>query len=93
MMTDFRIIRISLRTRLFSTVTTTLMVALAAGLMLVLLSLRTASRRAFERSSGNLQLLVSADSSPLNSVLNSLFYANAPARAFKWRARAYTSVL
>ncbi len=86
MMTDFTIIIRSLRLRLFSTITTALTVAVAIALMLVLLSLRDASRKAFDRGSGNMQLLVSADSSPMGSVLNAIFYANPPARALKWAA-------
>lgn len=80
-MTDFSIIRRSLTGRLFSTVSTVLTVAVAVGLMLVLLSMRDAGRRALGRGSGNMHLLVSADSSPLTSVLNAVFYARAPARA------------
>lgn len=86
-MTDFTIILRSLRARLFSTVTTLLTVAVAVGLMLTLLSMRDAGRQAFERGSGNMHLLVSGDSSPLTAVLNSIFYANAPARPIPW-ARA-----
>ena len=79
-MTDWTIIRRSMSSRLFSTVTTVITVAIAVGLMLTLLSMRDSGRRAFERGSGNMHLLVSADSSPLVSVLNGIFYANAPAR-------------
>ncbi len=86
MMTDFTIIKRSLRLRLFSTLITALTVAVAVCLMLVLLSLRDASRSAFNRGSGNIQLLLSADSSPMVSVLNAIFYANPPARAVKWPA-------
>lgn len=86
MMTDFTIILRSLRLRLFSTITTALTVAVAICLLLVLLSLRDASRKAFDRGSGNMHLLVSADSSPMGSVLNAIFYANPPARALKWAA-------
>lgn len=82
-MTDFTIIRRSLSSRLFSTVTTALTVAVAVALMLVLLSLRDSGRRAFERGSGNVHLLVSRDASPLASVLNGMFYANAPQRAIE----------
>jgi putative ABC transport system permease protein len=52
--------------------------------MLVLLSMRDAGRQAFARGSGNMHLLVTADSSPLVSVLNGVFYANAPARWIPW---------
>lgn len=80
-LTDFAIIRRSLWTRLFSTVTTVLTVAVAVALMLVLLSMRDAGRKAFSRGPGNMHILVSADASPLVSVLNSVFYAKAPQRA------------
>lgn len=79
-MTDFTIIRRSLTSRMFSTVTTVLTVAVAVALLLVLLTMREAARKTFERGAGNMQLLVSRDVSPLVSVLNSVFYANAPAR-------------
>lgn len=79
-MTDFTIITRSLGGRLFSTVTTVLTVAVAVALMLTLLSLRDSGRKAFERGSGNVHLLVSRDASPLASVLNGMFYANAPQR-------------
>jgi len=55
-----------------------LLVALSAGLLLAILSLRSAGERAFERGTGNAHLLVSKDGSPLASVLNGLFYANPP---------------
>lgn len=83
-LTDFTIIRRSMTARLFSTVTTIITVAVAVALMLVLLSMRDAGERAFERGSGNMHLLVSRDSSPMVSVLNGVFYANAPARPIAW---------
>ena len=64
--------------RLFSTIVTALLVATSAGLLLTILSLRSAGKAAFERGSGNAHLLVSADQSPLVAVLNGLFYANPP---------------
>ncbi len=83
-LTDRTIVLRSLRARLFSSVVTVLTVAVAVGLMLVLLSMRDAGRRAFERGSGNMHLLVSADSSRLVAVLNGIFYADAPARPLMW---------
>ncbi len=77
-MSDLSIVLRSLRTRLFSTATVVVLVALSAGLLLAILSLRSAGERAFERGTGNAHLLVSRDGSPLVSVLNGLFYANAP---------------
>ncbi len=83
-LTDLTIIRRSMTARLFSTITTIVTVAVAVALMLVLLSMRDAGERAFERGSGNMHLLVSRDSSPMVSVLNGVFYANAPARPIQW---------
>jgi putative ABC transport system permease protein len=83
-MTDFTIIRRSMLSRLFSTITTIVTVAVAVGLMLVLLSMRDAGRRAFERGSGNMHLLVSRDSSPLEAVLNGIFYAKPPQAPIRW---------
>ncbi|MEO0512336.1 MAG: ABC transporter permease [Planctomycetota bacterium] len=78
-MTDGTIVARSLGSRLFSTATTVVTVAVAVGLMLTLLSMRDSSRRAFERGAGSTQLLISRDASPLVSVLNGIFYANPPA--------------
>lgn len=83
-MTDWTIIRRSMSSRLFSTVTTVVTVALAVGLMLTLLSMRDSGRKAFERGTGNMHLLISADSSPLVSVLNGIFYADAPSNPIAW---------
>lgn len=83
-LTDFTIIRRSMSARLFSTVTTIITVAVAVALMLVLLSMRDAGQRAFERGGGNMHLLVSRDSSPMVSVLNGVFHANAPANPIAW---------
>lgn len=84
-MTDFSIILRSLRARLFSTVTTVLTVAIAVGLMLVLLSMRNAGQQAFQRGTGNMHLLVSRDQSPLVAILNGIFYANPPQRPITWQ--------
>ena len=83
-LTDFTIIRRSMSSRLFSTITTVLTVAVAVGLMLVLLSMRHSGRKAFERGSGNMHLLVSADSNALTAILNGVFYANPPQRPITW---------
>lgn len=82
--TDLTIVRRSMKVRLFSTVTTILMVGVAVALMLTLLALKDATKNAFSRGTGNMHLLVSADSSPLVSVLNGVFYANPPARPIEW---------
>ncbi len=83
-LTDFTIIRRSMTSRMFSTVTTIITVAVATGLMLVLLSMRDSGRRAFERGSGNMHMLISRDSSPLTGILNGIFYASTPRRAIEW---------
>ncbi len=83
--TDLTIIRRSLTSRLFSTVTTALTVAVAVGLLLVLLAMQESGRRAFTRGTGNAHLLISRDSSPMASVLNSIFYVNPPAAAISWQ--------
>ncbi len=82
--TDFSIVRRSLRSRLFSTCVTALTVGVAVALMLVLLSMRDAGRQAFQRGSGNMHLLVSRDSSPMVSILNGIYYANAPRAPIPW---------
>lgn len=83
-LTDTNIILRSLQTRLFSTVTTAITVAIAVALMLTLVSMRDSGRRAFDRGSGNMHLIVTRDASPLVSVLNGIFYANPPAASFSW---------
>ena len=75
---------ISLRARLLSTVVTSGSVAVAVALLLTMLSLRSAGFDAFQRGTGTMHLLVSADSSPLVAVLNGVFYANAPANPIPW---------
>lgn len=77
-MSDLTIVIRSLRTRAFSTSVVVLLIAVSAGLLLAILSLRSAGERAFERGTGNAHLLVSRDGSPLVSVLNGIFYANPP---------------
>lgn len=80
-MTDWTIIFRSLTGRLFSTITTVLTVAVAVALMLVLITMREAGKRAFERGAGDMHLYVSAEASPLASILNGIFYANPPRRS------------
>lgn len=81
---DWTIVRRSVTGRMFSSVTTALMVGVSVGLMLTLISMRDSGERAFERGSGNMHMLISADSSPMVSVLNGVFYANPPARSMLW---------
>jgi putative ABC transport system permease protein len=83
-MTDWTIIGRSLAARAFSTATTIVTVAVAVGLMLVLLTMRDSGRKAFERGSGDMHLLVSRDASPLVAVLNGVFYAGAPRNYLEW---------
>lgn len=77
-MTDLTIIRRSMSSRLFSTVTTALTVAVAVALMLVLLGMRKAARESFERGSGNTHLIISAEPDPMSVVLNTIFYSRLP---------------
>lgn len=83
-MTDMTIIRRSLTSRMFSTVITVITVAVAVGLMLVLLSMRDAGARAFSRGGGNMHMLVSAESDPMTAVLNNLFYMRIPRQSIPW---------
>jgi putative ABC transport system permease protein len=84
-LSDFTIIRRSMVARLFSTVTTIITVAVAVGLMLVLLSMRDAGRQAFSRGSGNMHMLIGPGGvSPLVAVLDGVFYANPPRRPIPW---------
>jgi putative ABC transport system permease protein len=82
--TDFTFVSRSLTARTFSTVTTALTVAVAVALLLVLLGMRDSGRKAFDRGTGNMHLLISRDASPLVSVLNGIYYAGAPRRPISW---------
>ena len=77
-MSDIRLIIRSLLARPTSTVVTVLLIAIAVALLLSMRSLREAGRESFTRGVGNAHLIVSAESSPLVTVLNGLFYANPP---------------
>ncbi len=79
-LSDMSIIRRSMTSRMFSTVTTVVTVGVAVGLMMLLLSMRDAGQQAFSRGTGNADMLITRDVSPLTSVLNGMFYADAPAR-------------
>lgn len=70
--------------RLFSTITTIVTVAVAVGLMLVLLSMRNSAQQAFARGSGNMHFMISRDASPLVAVLNGVFYADPPRNYIDW---------
>lgn len=84
-MSDFTIILRSMQARLFSTVTTVITAAVAVALMLVILSLKDAGRKAFDRGSGDMHLVVTAGgSSPMVAVLNCVFYANPPRSPLSW---------
>ncbi|MDX9912736.1 MAG: ABC transporter permease [Phycisphaerales bacterium] len=83
-LSDMGIVTRSMRARMFSSVTTIATVAVAVALMLVLLSLKDSSRKAFTRGAGNAHILVSRDASPLASVLNAVFYANPPRAPIEW---------
>ncbi len=83
-MNDLRVVLVSLRSRLLSTAVTSGSVAVAVALLLTMLSLRSAGFEAFQRGTGTMHLLVSADASPLTAVLNGVFYANAPSNPVPW---------
>lgn len=77
-LTDWNIVTRSMRSRWFSTMLTVLTVAIAAGLMTLLISMRNAGEDSFRRGTGNVQMLISKEPGELASVLNSMFYAQAP---------------
>ena len=77
-MSDLRLILRSLLSRPTSSIITILLIALAVALLLSMRSLRDAGRQSFTRGVGNAHLIVSAETSPLVTVLNGLFYANPP---------------
>ncbi len=81
---DLTIIRRSLLGRMFSTVTTIATVAVAVGLMLLLLSMRESAKEAFDRGTGNMHLLVTKESDRLTSVLHAIYYTQAPTRFITW---------
>lgn len=89
--TDAAIIRRSLTSRTFSSVVTALSVAVGVALMLTMLATQNAANSAFRRGTGNCELLISRDASPLVSVLNAMFYAGAPARPIAFAE--YTSLV
>ena len=77
-MSDLRIIIRSLKSRPTSTIITMALVATSVGLLLTLLTLKSAGRKSFQRGMGNAHLIVSGDASPLVAVLNGVFHLNAP---------------
>ncbi len=81
---DWTIIRRSMTARMFSTATTVLLVGVAVALLLVLLMLRASAPKAFERGTGNMHLLISAEPSPLESVLKGVFLTQPPRRSIEW---------
>ena len=84
-MTDMTIILRSMRARLFSTTTTIVTTAVAVALMLIILTMKDAGKKAFERGSGDMHLFVTAGgSSPMTAVLNGIFYANMPRAPLSW---------
>lgn len=83
-MSDWNIVTRSMRSRLFSSVVTVLSVAIAVGLVTLLVSMRNAGENSFKRGTGNVQMLISKEPGPLPSVLNSMFYAEAPGNPISW---------
>lgn len=80
-MSDLRFVFRSLRIRLFSSSVSIALVAISVGVLLTLLSLRSAGHASFRRGLGNAHLVLSAEESALSTVLNTLFYVNAPRKA------------
>lgn len=83
-LTDWGIVRRSMGGRRFSTAVTVASVAVAVGVMTLLLSMKASGRSSFERGTGNAQMLVSREPGALTSVLNSMFYADAPGNDIPW---------
>ncbi|MBC24010.1 MAG: hypothetical protein CMJ32_08870 [Phycisphaerae bacterium] len=83
-MSDFSIIIRSIVSRPVSTIVTILMVSISVGLLIVLLTLKGSGQQAFARGSGNIDLLLSRDASPMVAVLNAVFHANAPRNSIGW---------
>ncbi len=83
-MSDWNIVTRSMRHRFFSSVVTVLSVAVACGLVTLLISMRNAGENSFKRGTGNVQMLISKEPGPLPSVLNSMFYAQAPGNPITW---------
>jgi putative ABC transport system permease protein len=83
-LTDWSIVSKSMSGRRFSTGVTVASVAVAVALMTMLLSMKNSGRTAFERGTGNAQMLISRESGALTSVLNSMFYADAPGADIPW---------
>lgn len=83
-MTDMSLVTRSLRAHRLSTIVTALMVAIGVALLMVLLTVRDSASRAFLRGTGNMHLLVSAQESRLESVLNSVFHSGVPQRVVTW---------
>ena len=67
-MSDWNIVTRSMRTRTFSSIVTILSVAIAVGLVTLLISMRDAGESSFKRGTGNVQMLISKEAGPLPSV-------------------------
>lgn len=83
-LSDWNIVSRSMTGRRFSTGVTVASVAVAVALMTLLLSMKASGRAAFERGTGNAQMLITKEPSALSSVLNSMFYADAPGAPIQW---------
>lgn len=83
-LSDWNIVTRSMRTRAFSSIVTILSVSVAVGLVTLLVSMREAGENSFKRGTGNVQMLISKDTGPLPSVLNSMFYASPPTTPISW---------
>lgn len=81
---DSTIVLRSLRARPFATITTVLTVAVAVALLMVILSMRESGKNAFSKGTGNMDLLITKDESPLTSVLNNVYYAGVARAPIHW---------
>ena len=63
-MSDWNIVTRSMRTRTFSSIVTILSVAIAVGLVTLLISMRDAGENSFKRGTGNVQMLISKEAGP-----------------------------
>ena len=75
----------NMRTSRFATATTVILTALALGLSLATLSLRTQAKQAFLNGSGGYDAVLGARGSSLQLVLNSLFHLETSPGNIPWR--------
>jgi putative ABC transport system permease protein len=77
-MTDFKLIFSYLRSRLLMTSLTVISVALGLALATIVLVLSSQTKQTLNRETGKWDIVIGAKGSPLQIVLNSLYYLDAP---------------